>query len=220
MKLVIGNKNYSTWSLRPWLLLKINNIDFNEVQESLISDGLSERLAQYSPSARVPVLIDDSLVVWDSLAICEYVSERCLNGAGWPLDIIDRAKARAVVAEMHSGFSGLRNELPMNIRAKRRVELSEQARKDISRVDEIWSQCRQQYQERGEWLFGEFSIADCFYAPVVMRFVTYDIKLSSAADTYVKRLQDHPAMREWIAGALQETEVVAEDEAGVDVLPA
>ena len=124
MKLIIGNKNYSSWSLRAWLLLATFGIEFEEVQESLRQEGLKDRLSQYSPAARVPVLIDGAVTVWDSLAICEYVSEKYLAGKGWPEAEVSRAEARAVCAEMHAGFAGLRNELPMNCRATRKVELS------------------------------------------------------------------------------------------------
>ncbi len=217
MQLVIGNKNYSTWSLRPWLLLSAFDIPFEEIQVSLNSDGLSERLRQYSPSARVPVLIDDGIDVWDSLAICEYVSEQYLAGKGWPQDPIKRAQARTIVAEMHAGFSALRNELPMNIRAKRRVELSEQAQSDIQRVLSIWQHYRQQYQQDGDFLFGDFSIADSFYAPVVMRFATYGVELQGLATQYADTMRQLPALRSWIEGALTEDEIIAEDEAGEEL---
>ena len=134
MKLVIGNKNYSTWSMRPWLLLRYFNLDFEEINESLNAEGLSQRLAQYSPSKRVPVLLDNGLDVWDSLAICDYISERYLDGKGWPSGVANRARARSISAEMHASFQALRNELPMNIRAKRRVEMSADAMRDIAQV--------------------------------------------------------------------------------------
>ncbi len=210
MKLVIGNKNYSTWSLRPWLFLKHFDVPFNEVMESLRAEGLSERLAVHSPSKRVPVLVDDGLSVWDSLAICEYVSDKYLGGGGWPSDISKRALARAVSAEMHAGFGALRAELPMNLRAHRTVSLSDAAKRDIARIDELWSSAD------GPWLFGDFSIADCMYAPVALRFPTYDIALSEAATRYQREIREHPAIIEWTKAALTETEIVDEDEAGVD----
>ena len=213
MQLVIGNKNYSSWSLRPWMLLSTLNLNFEEIPVSLKAEGLSNRLAQYSPTSRVPVLIDDDVTVWDSLAICEYVSERYLDGKGWPSDIEKRAEARAVTAEMHSGFGGLRSEMPMNCRALRRVEASEQTRRDIARVDEIWAKGM---AAGGPWLFGEFSIADCFYAPVVMRFKTYGVELSAGAQQYQDWFLRHEALNTWVAAAKQETEIVPEDEAGVD----
>lgn len=219
MQLIIGNKNYSSWSLRAWLLLATFNLDFEEIQESLRQETpqgtLTERLAEYSPTSRVPVLIDGPLIVWDSLAIDEYVSETYLAGKGWPADIALRAEARAICAEMHSGLMGLRSECPMNCRATRHVDLSAAAKKDIARVDEIWSRCMTDYP--GPWLFGDFSIADCFYAPVVLRFKTYDIPLSEAASQYQNFVLQHDTLNRWIEAGKAETEIVPEDEAGVDV---
>lgn len=219
LKLIIGNKNYSSWSLRAWLLLTTFNLAFEEIQESLRQDlpegSLKERLGKYSPTSRVPVLIDEQLTIWDSLAICEYVSEKYLAGKGWPADIALRAEARAICAEMHSGFMGLRSELPMNCRATRKVELSELAKQDIARVDAIWSKCMaSSYQ--GTWLFGTFSIADCFYAPVVLRFQTYNISLSASASQYQTFMLQHDTLNRWVEAAKVETEIVPEDEAGVD----
>ena len=214
MKLVIGNKNYSSWSLRPWLLLAHFGVDFEEVQESLRADGLKARFAQYSPTSRVPVLIDDEIVVWDSLAICEYVSEQYLAGKGWPRDKVLRAEARAVCAEMHAGFMGLRSELPMNCRATRKVDASAAAKQDIARIDDIWSRCMERHP--GGWLYGEFSIADCFYAPVVMRFKTYGVALSELAAQYQAFALEQTALNRWVESALTETEIIPEDEAGVD----
>lgn len=212
MKLVIGNKNYSSWSLRAWLLLTHFELEFEEVQETLKAEGLKERLAQYSPTGRVPVLMDGDRTVWDSLAICEYVSEQYLSGKGWPADVSMRAEARAVCAEMHAGFMGLRSELPMNCRASRRVEPSASALADIARIDEIWSNCMARNPDG--WLYGEFSIADCFYAPVVMRFKTYGVELSASAQRYQAFALEQSALRKWVDSALEETEVVPEDEAG------
>jgi len=214
LKLIIGNKNYSSWSLRPWLLLATFNLDFEEVQESLRADGLQTRLGQYSPTSRVPVLTDGDLVVWDSLAICEYISEKYLAGKGWPVGEALRAEARAVCAEMHAGFTGLRSDMPMNCRALRTVEPSAQALRDIARVDEIWSRCMT--GNGGPWLFGDFSIADCFYAPVVMRFKTYGVLLSDAAGKYQAFALEQEALNRWVDAAKLETEIVPEDEAGVD----
>ena len=215
LKLIIGNKNYSSWSLRSWLLLATFSLDFEEIKESLRSDGLVERLGQYSPTSRVPVLIDGDLVVWDSLAICEYVSEKYLAGKGWPANQALRAEARAICAEMHAGFMGLRSEMPMNCRALRKIEPSAATRRDVARIDEIWS--KRMAQNAGPWLFGDFSIADCFYAPVVMRFKTYGVSLSAKAEKYQKFFLQHDALRAWVEAAMQETEIVLEDEAGVEV---
>ncbi|WP_019603612.1 glutathione S-transferase family protein [Teredinibacter turnerae] len=217
MKLVIGNKNYSSWSLRPWLLLRHFSLPFDELPISLGEKQLSEHLRQFSPSARVPVLVDGHTTVWDSLAICEYINEQYLEGRGWPRPVAARAKARAVVAEMHAGFAALRSEMPMNCRALRRIELSDAAKRDIARIDEIWSQT--QHQELGSWLFGSFSIADCFFAPVAFRIQTYGIHLSQPASEYCEHLLNHNGMRAWKAAALEEKEIVVDDEVGEDILP-
>lgn len=214
LKLVIGNKNYSSWSLRAWLLLATFSIEFEEIQESLQQQDLQSRLGQYSPTARVPVLIDEEITVWDSFAIAEYISERYLAGKGWPNDVSLRATARAVCAEMHAGFMGLRNELPMNCRALRTVTPSAAAEKDIARIDDIWSSCLQNYG--GPYLFGAFSIADCFYAPVVLRFKTYGTSLSEQASQYQAFMLQHDVLNRWVEAGKQETEIVPEDEAGVD----
>jgi len=214
MKLVIANRNYSSWSLRPWLLLSEFGLEFELIEESLGGNDLKERLRRHSPSCKVPVLIDGALTVWDSLAICEYLSEQHLGGKGWPESAASRAEARSVSAEMHSGFMGLRSEMPMNIRAKRTVTPSESALRDIQRIDEIWSDCRAQYANEGGWLFGKFSIADCMYAPVVMRFVTYGAELSDAGRRYMETVLANSSVKNWIAAALQETEIIPEDEAG------
>jgi glutathione S-transferase len=214
MKLVIANRNYSSWSLRPWLLLSEFDVKFELVEESLAGDDLKQRLRRYSPSGKVPVLIDGDLTVWDSLAICEYVSEHYLGGKGWPGAPASRARARSVSAEMHSGFMGVRSEMPMNIRAKRTVTPSKAALADIRRIDEIWSDCRARHAGEGDWLFGRFSIADCMYAPVVMRFETYGAELSVPAQRYMETVSGNSSVQRWIEAALKETEIIPEDEAG------
>lgn len=210
--MVIGEANYSTWSMRPWVFLTGFEVAFEAVFESLVPQAtLRERLLAHSPAARVPVLVDGARTVWDSLAICEYVSETYLNGRGLPADMTSRATARSIVAEMHSGFGALRDEMPMNIRARRAVELSRAARADIARIDEIWATYA---DEKTGWLFGEFSMADCFYAPVAMRFLTYDVQLSDAARRYHQHLCECSAVQAWRARSAQETSVVPKDEVG------
>lgn len=216
MKLIIGNKNYSTWSMRPWLMLDAFNVAFEEVLVSLKDEGLSARLAQYSDTKRVPVLVDAGITIWDSLAICEHVSETHLGGMGWPQATVERALARAISAEVHSGFGGLRNELPMNCRASRSVELSYAAKADVSRVDEIWSRYARKNSDGELRLFGEFSIADCFFAPIVMRFLTYGIELSGPATDYLNAMRTHPSVEKWVSAAVLETEIVESDEAGIE----
>lgn len=212
MQLVIGNKNYSSWSLRPWLLLKAFDIHFEEINISLNSDQLSERLSVHSPTARVPVLKERELIIWDSLSICEYINEVHLEGQGWPHTPKDRALARAITCEMHAGFNALRSAMPMNIRAKRSIDLASDARRDIHRIDDIWSA-----HHRSGWLFETFSIADCFFAPVALRFETYAVDLSEAARQYQHKLLAHDALREWIDAALLETEILDVDEVGIDI---
>jgi len=216
MKLIIGNKNYSSWSLRAWMLLAKFELEFEEGLESLERENsrgtLTERLKRYSPVGRVPVLIDGETTVWDSLAICEYVSEKYLSDQGWPAEESLRAAARSICAEMHSGFMGLRSELPMNCRAARKVTPSEAALQDIARIDAIWSECMARNPDT--WLFDQFSIADCFYAPVVMRFKTYGIALSKAAAQYQNFFLKDATLKKWVDAGKAETEILPEDEAG------
>jgi len=214
MQLIIGNKNYSSWSLRPWLLLDHFKLDFKDVVVSLKKEGISERLAKYSDTKKVPVLIDGDLVVWDSLAICEYVSEVYLNRKGWPENAKDRAVARAIGAEMHSSFVNIRTEMPMNCRAKRKIELSNLAMKEVKRIDDIWSKYSQENNENGPFLFGQFSIADCFFAPVVFRFATYGIHLSQAASKYMKSMMELESMTKWLSQSIEEEEVIPRSEIG------
>ncbi len=214
MQLVIGNKNYSSWSLRPWLLLHACGLEFSEINVSLQLEGLDERLLQYSGSARVPVLIDNGLTIWDSLAICEYVSETYLKGRGWPGRPEDRAIARSITAEMHSGFAALRSELPMNCRLSRQLTVSQAVQTDITRIETIWSTHVRQSANGDLRLFGEFGIADCFYAPVVLRFKSYGVSLQGLAAEYAESLLEHPSVQRWVALAVEETEVLPQAEVG------
>ncbi|SHE80386.1 glutathione S-transferase [Marinomonas polaris DSM 16579] len=214
MKLIIGNKNYSSWSLRGWLALKAFNIPFEEIKLSLFSDEFHSELAKHSPVGKVPVLVDNDLSVWDSLAICEYINETYLDGKGWPEDKKNRAVARSVVADMHSGLFGIRNEMPMNCRAKRRVELSDNAKKEVANLDNIWSDLRAKNTQNGDYLFGTFSLADVFFAPVIFRFSTYGIKLSDAASAYYTTMLAHPDMQVWLKDSVAEVEIVSQAETG------
>ncbi|WP_407334059.1 glutathione S-transferase family protein [Enterovibrio sp. 27052020O] len=217
MKLIIANKNYSTWSLRGWLALRGFNIDFEEVELELFTESFYAEITKHSGAAKVPVLVDGDIAVWDSLAISEYVNDRYLNGKGWPQDIAQRAKARAMSAEMHSGFNALRNEMPMNIRGRRKITPSEGCLKDIARIDQIWAEQMKEFGEKGGWLFGEFSIADVMYAPVALRFVTYGVALSPLAQAYSDLVLSNPAVQQWVRESKLDTSVVSEDEAGVEV---
>ncbi|WP_191601493.1 glutathione S-transferase family protein [Marinomonas algicola] len=214
MKLIIGNKNYSSWSLRGWLALKAFNIPFEEVKLTLFSDAFYSELAKHSPVGKVPVLVDDGLSVWDSLAICEYINEHCLDGKGWPMDRSQRAKARSIVAEMHSGLFAIRSEMPMNCRASRTITLSNKAQQEAQWMNETWTQLRNENANKGDYLFGSFSLADVFFAPVVFRFETYGIELSGAAAIYRDTMLSHPSMQEWLSDAKSETHVIEEEEVG------
>ena len=215
MKLIIGNKNYSSWSLRPWFLMAAHDLKFEEVRIPLDQPDTSARIAQYNSAGKVPALIDDDLRVWDSLAICEYISEQYLNGKGWPADPAARAEARACSAEMHSGFPAIRGQMPMNCRAQgRKVPLTAALEKEIARIDSLWTGYCKAHSSTGPWLFGEFSIADCMFAPVASRFETYGVSLSDTARRYQQQILNHPAMQLWISHGRAETEVVEADEAG------
>ena len=214
-KLVIGNKNYSTWSLRSWFLLAEAGIDFEEERLALDTEGFASKVAQYSPICRVPVLILDGQPIWDTMAIAETVAERWPDKKLWPSDANARAHARSICAEMHSGFSVLREAMPMNCRAMgRKVALPDELTADIDRVLAIWSDCHRQYQSGGDWLFGEFSVADAMYAPVVLRFRTYGINLPQSAVAYPERLLKSDVLQDWLSAAESETEVIESDEIG------
>lgn len=203
-KLVIGSKNYSSWSMRPWVAMTAFGIPFEEVSIPLGTPETSSLIAQYSAAGRVPVLVADKTTVWDSLAICEYLAEQFPDKGMWPRDVVARATARSICAEMHAGFTGLRTAMWMNIRAsfpgKGRTPA---AQSDIARVCEIWEDCLAQFG-RHQFLFGDFSIADAYYAPVVMRFRTYGVWLPPALQAYVDRVASHPAVAQWISGAIEE----------------
>lgn len=214
LTLVIGNKNYSSWSLRPWLLLRQAGIQFTEVQISFLPrETLRERILVYSPSGKVPVLIHGRLAVWESLAICEYLAERFPDHGLWPADSAARALARAVSAEMHAGFAALRQHMPMN--SRRRYPGQGRApgvKEDIDRILQIWQTCRTRYGENGDFLFGTFSIADAMFAPVALRFVTYGVTLNPLAGDYVAALLALPSMRQWLADSAAEVDVLEQYE--------
>lgn len=212
LQLAIGNKAYSSWSLRPWLLLKQFAIDFQEVRFALRSPNWDELLAGWSAASKVPVLRDGALAIWDSLAIAEHLNETWLQGRGWPGELATRALARSVVAEMHSGFTALRSECPMNVRREgAATPLSAFARQDISRIQSIWKEAL--HGSGGPFLFGGFGIADAFYAPVVSRFRSYAIALPDAdVQAYCQRILALPAMQQWYTEAAAEVEVIADYE--------
>ncbi|WP_426396105.1 glutathione S-transferase family protein [Ralstonia sp. R-29] len=213
MKLVIGNKNYSSWSLRPWLLAKQAGIPFEEIRVRLFVEGFCTEIRRYSPAGRVPVLVDGDMTVWDSLAICETLAERFPRAQLWPADPKARAHARSICAEMHSGFTNLRNNMPMNVTAVLPgMGWNVAVQRDIDRIATIWTELRQKYAAEGPFLFGHFTVADAFYAPVVSRFATYGVRLPEAAKAYADHILNLPAMQEWIDGARAEHDFLADDE--------
>jgi glutathione S-transferase len=213
LHLVIGNKNYSSWSFRPWLAMKVAGIAFDETVISLDAHDFKPRLAALGGSGRVPVLIDGDTRIWESLAILEYVAEKFPAAGLWPQDAGARARARAVSSEMHAGFTALRRQLPMNVvRPVKFRALDAAATKDAARVDAIWSECRANHQNQGLFLFGRFGAADAMFAPVVWRFHTYAIEVSAAASAYMQAMMALPAWREWQDAARREPWVLPEDE--------
>src|SRR6476661_9921574 len=207
LKLVIGNKNYSSWSMRPWLALRANNIAFEEVFIPLYTgDADKRRILEVTPSGKVPALVDGDVTVWDSLAIIEYLAERFPDARLWPEDRASRAHARSISAEMHSGFMALRNECGMNLhRPVRAVALSDDAKANVARVQAIWAECHERYGKEGPFLFGAFGGADAMFAPVVHRFRTYAIPVEGDARHYFDAMMSQPAFAEWTRDGLAET---------------
>ncbi|OWY39208.1 glutathione S-transferase [Xenophilus sp. AP218F] len=203
--LIIGNKNYSSWSLRPWLVLKMLNEPFQEQQIDLFLSDTKARILAANPAGKVPVLIDDKLRVWDSLSICEYLAECFPASRLWPDDGALRAIARSIVSEIHSGFSAMRQHLPMNIRLSRvAYESSPAVESDIARVIALWEEHLPRHESDGPFLFGAFTIADAFCAPIATRFATYDVKLPTRSQAYVQHILSLPAMQEWYQAARSE----------------
>jgi glutathione S-transferase len=210
LKLVIGNKNYSSWSMRPWLALRANNIDFEEVLIPLYTgEAGKKRILDVSRSGKVPVLIDGDVTIWDSLAIIEYLDERFPEKRLWPEGWAQRAHARSISAEMHSGFAELRNECGMNLhRPIGAIELSAEARANIARIQEIWTECRKRFGRAGPFLFGAFGGADAMFAPVVHRFRTYAIAVTPEVQRYMDAMMALPAFQQWTSAGLAETLVI------------
>ena len=210
--LVLGNKNYSSWSLRPWLVLEHlrenHGLQFREERIALFEDGFREAIRERSAAGKVPILIEGALTVHDSLAICEYLADRFPSARLWPDAVTERARGRAIAAEMHSGFPALRAQMPMNCRRRGvQVERTPELEADIARVQQIWRDCRER-ADGGPWLFGAFTIADAMYAPVVSRFVTYDVDCSGIVGEYRDTVLGDAAMRRWLAAAAAESEVI------------
>lgn len=203
--LVIGSKNTSSWSLRPWLLMKQAGIPFQEVEIALGTDTSEQEILRYSPSGKVPVLIEGETKVWESLAICEYLVEKFPSLNLWPKNSQARALARSVSHEMHAGFLDLRKNMPVNCSARfSRKPVLQEVQEDIRRVLAIWNECRICYGSTGDFLFGDFSIADAMYAPVVTRFITYDVEVDPVSKLYMDAVLDLDAMKEWLDAARRE----------------
>ncbi|MEY3868914.1 MAG: hypothetical protein RLZZ338_2805 [Cyanobacteriota bacterium] len=209
LTLVIGNKNYSSWSLRPWLAMKQAGLDFQEIRVPLYTPTSQEELRPYSPTKKVPVLLHGNLKIWESLAICEYIAEQFAPFL-WPDNPETRAIARSISAEMHAGFLTLRQKMSMDCRAScLEVQMTETLQNDIKRITTIWQECRQKFGHGGDFLFGNFTIADAMFAPVVSRFRTYQVKLDPVLQTYADAIWELPAMQEWVRAADNESEIIA-----------
>jgi glutathione S-transferase len=211
--LFIGNKNYSSWSFRPWIAMKVAGIPFDEEVISLDAPDFKPRVSKISGTGKVPVLDDGGIHVWESLAILEYLAERFPAARLWPIGPAARARARVVSSEMHAGFLPLRRALPMNMwRPVKRRDLNDEARANVRRIQAMWAECRNRYGAGGPFLFGPFGAADAMYAPVVSRFHTYDVEVDAPTRAYMNAMMALPAWAEWTAAALKEPWVLAEDE--------
>jgi glutathione S-transferase len=220
LRLVLGNKNYSSWSLRPWFAMKTVGIPFEDTVISLDDPNFKTRVAELSPAGKVPVLLDGELRVWESLAILEYLADKFPDAGVWPADAAARAHARTVAAEMHAGFASLRRYCPMNIRRPVKArELTPEVQADVRRLDAMWTGCRARFGKGGPFLFGAVGAADAMFAPVVSRFHTYGIDVSSSARSYMDAVMATPAWSEWTAAALQEPWVLARCEVDWPAVP-
>jgi glutathione S-transferase len=213
LTLVLGNKAYSSWSMRPWIALKQAGIDFEEIVIPIYIEGSSEEIHKHSPAGKVPILKDGDLTVWDSLAIIEYAAEKFPDAGLWPKDPKARALARSISAEMHSGFVPLRKLCTMNVRKTYPdFEILPEVRENVDRIEQIWADARAAYGKGGPFLFGAFGGADAMYAPVVTRFKTYDIKLSKPSQDYVDAVLALPSVKQWYADAEKEAWVLPQYE--------
>ena len=209
LKLIIANKRYSSWSMRPWVVMTAFGIPFEEIRIPLDQPDTSAKIAEYSPAGRIPVLIAGEMVIWDSLAICEYLAEQFSEKHLWPKNVAARAMARSICAEMHSGFTGMRTAMAMNIGARHPGKgRTPDAQADVARMCEIWETCLARYAHH-RFLFDEFSITDAYIAPVVMRFQTYGVSLAPALQAYANRVAAHPAVAQWVREATEEKERIA-----------
>jgi glutathione S-transferase len=205
LTLVIGNKNYSSWSLRPWLALAHHKIAFEEVIIPIHTPETPAAIGKYSPAGKVPVLIDGEATIWESIAILEHLAERFPDAKLWPADFAARAHARAISSEMHSGFSALRVHCPMNLKRKKKRPLTPEVEANVRRITEIWRNARARFGTGGEFLFGAFSAADCMYAPVATRFVSYEVEVDPVSQAYIDAIYRLPAFGDWQKAGLSET---------------
>jgi glutathione S-transferase len=213
LHLVIGNKNYSSWSLRPWLAMAMVGLDFDETLILLDTPDTKKQIAEHSKAGRLPILRHGKVTVWETLAILEYLAETFPKKNLWPKTKVARAVARAISNEMHAGFSGLRNACPMNLRRPQKpVTLNDATRADITRIEEIWRDCRKTYGKGGKFLFGKFCNADAMFAPVVTRFETYAIPVAKDTKAYMDAILTTKAFQKWKAAALKEAWIVPHDE--------
>jgi glutathione S-transferase len=213
LTLVIGNKNYSSWSMRPWIAMKVAGIPFAEQLISLEAADFKPRVRRWSPTGKVPVLVDGDIHVWESLAILDYLAEQYPQAGLWPADRAAGGHARAIAAEMHAGFLPLRRHLPMNMwRVPAARDLPQDVCENVQRIDAMWTDCRERFGQGGPFLFGRFGAADAMYAPVVARFHTYQVGVSPAATGYMQAMMALPAWSEWTAAALSEPWVLPHDE--------
>ncbi len=208
LTLVIGNKNYSSWSLRPWIVLTHFKIPFNEVLIPLALPESKKQVLKYSPTGKVPLLKYGKITVWESLAICDYVADLFPKKNMWPKDPAKRAYARSVASEMHAGFFNLRKACPMNVKKRTTINLTPEVEKDIKRITTMWDDARKRFGKGGDFLFGDFSIADAMYMPIVARFRTYNISVGKSARKYMDTMLNLPAFKEWEHAALKETWVI------------
>jgi glutathione S-transferase len=213
LHLIIGNKNYSSWSFRPWLAMAVAGIPFEETVISLEAQDFKARVTAVSGAGRVPVLIDGDTHIWESLAILEYLAEKFPHAGLWPAQAAARAHARAVASEMHAGFLPLRRQLPMNVwRPVKARALDDDAKANVTRIDAIWSECRTRFGADGPFLYGAFGAADAMYAPVIWRFHTYAVEVGAVARAYMGAMMALPAWIEWREAARREPWVLPHDE--------
>ena len=217
MKLILGNKNYSSWSLRGWLAAKQSGLSFEELTVPIMGEGwerTKEQMGEMQPShGKVPILWDGDAVIWDSLAILDYLADKVGRDRFWPKKDVERGMARAMVAEMHSSYASLRAELPMNVRRRLPLDkVSDAARADMVRILQLWAEARARHEPSGPFLFGTFGAADIFYAPVVSRFITYGIGVPGFAQSYIEAIWEHAWMEQWVKAAEAEEWVIEQYE--------